>query len=41
MSILKFNAELNDGSVYIYRVQDKLKIENLYDMLKPGTYIYS
>lgn len=38
---MKFNAELTQQPLHIYRVEDRLKINNVYDMLKPGTYIYS
>lgn len=41
MSIMKFNAEISHQPLYIYRVEDKMKVNNVYDMLRPGTYIYS
>lgn len=41
MTILKFNIELIDQQLYIYRLEDKCKVNNVYDLLKPGTYIYS
>ena len=41
LAVLKSNVDLADSSIYIYRVEDKMRVHGIHDLMLPGTYIFS
>lgn len=40
LTVLNFNAGIQGANIYVFRVEDRLEIRDIYGLLKEGTYIY-